>query len=191
MKRSEYREKRIVHHEQAMGYYCRGGASAEGRTAVLRADLDIEAAEAAGVTWDPEEPEGFREWWAGGRSTHQWVRDECLAAWSACLAHQQTSPDSTKKSWWGDMTFEEIDRAITQGVAPGSRDSGGFIVVPNGYMAWKGRQKAQVRPIEPRVDPEVRRKEIKAQIEAWAFEGWGPPSMKTAGRTLLQRLGVL
>lgn len=148
MKRSEYREKRIVHHEQAMGYYCRGGASAEGRTAVLRADLDIEAAEAAGVTWDPEEPEGFREWWEQQPVIALKARALCLSAWNACLA----------------------------------------------------RQEAQQRTIEPEVDPEVRRKEIEAQIESWAgfiFRGgvnqirYSRRALEGDAKNLLRRLGVL
>lgn len=72
------------------------------------------------IAWDPEEPEGFAEW-SGWRTQHQWVRDECLAAWNACLS----------------------------------------------------RQEAQQRTIKPKVDPEVRRKEIEAQIEAWAHFQYG------------------
>lgn len=77
-------------------------------------------------SWDPEEPEGFREWWeqqpviALGLSVPK-AKALCLSAWNACLSLQE----------------------------------------------------AQQRTIKPKVDPEVRRKEIEAKIESWAHFQYG------------------
>jgi hypothetical protein len=197
MKRSEYHGKRVVHHEQAMGYYCRGGESFESAAARKRADLDVEAAEAAGVTWDPEEAEGFAEWYRKWYPTYEPDQDLegdamdrvfALACWSACLAHQGAG---------GGLSSKEIEAACANlGI---NLECGGcaalFYAGVNDCPHDRActRQEAQGRTIPPEVDPEVRRKEIKAQIEAWAVDGWGlgPDTMASAGRSLLRRLGVL
>lgn len=66
------------------------------------------------------------------------------------------------------------------------------------WNACLSRQEAQQRAIEPKVDPEVRRKEIEAQIDAW-LENYGitiktPPLQlsRDALRGMARRLlGVL
>lgn len=66
------------------------------------------------------------------------------------------------------------------------------------WNACLSRQEAQQRTIEPKVDPEVRRKEIEAQIESWLeYYGITPgcPAQLLSQGTLrnmaLRLLGVL
>lgn len=98
-------------------------------------------------TWEPEEPEGFNEWFEANRRDQEGKNGAgwALAGWRAALAHQE----------------------------------------------------AQERTNATPPDPGVRRREIEAQIEAWArFQaGYGPTSclesaraseLVSAGRSLLR-----
>lgn len=123
--------------------------------AVMHSKLH-EAAEVAAdcsTTWDPEEPEGFREWFDAwdhdGVPRIPDLEEMARLAWNACLAHQE----------------------------------------------------AQERTIEPEVDPEVRRKEIEAQIASWVaglnsqgaqpLISFSPGYLGAEVRHLLHRLRVL
>lgn len=49
--------------------------------------------------------------------------------------------------WYTGMSFNEIATAIAAGLAPGSKEPGGWIAVPNGYMEW-----ASMRAKDPALD---------------------------------------
>jgi hypothetical protein len=60
------------------------------------------------------------------------------------------------------------------------------------WNACLAHQEARGRTISPEADPEVRRKEIEAQIEAWADIWFGPNAEGwRCGVALAARLGVL
>jgi len=119
-------------------------------------------------TWDPEEPEGFAEWWnprclavVTSKQPLASEREEAIEVWNACLAHSKAQRQ--EKPWFDGMSFEEIAAHLETGTFPGAMTPGSWVRVPSDFMVWmtkKGRQEAQERPIEVGVDPEARRKEI-------------------------------
>lgn len=88
-------------------------------------DAACTLAEELGAAWDPEEPEGFHEWyqeWVGRVGGMFAVEDELRKAWMACLAHQEAQHRAIDHKVDREVRREEIEVQIDAW----RRDQGGL-----------------------------------------------------------------